>query len=401
MKYFLNQYVQRANPFLDLGQQPLANGFLPRQVDAILSEKKFPLQASFDLLSNLVSLKYLVESDSMFNAEYPYFTGGSKTMREHFSGTANRFNAEFQPKMTLEIGSNDGTFIKAFSPETAVCVEPCSNFAALTRDMGYSTYDGFWGYNTSAEIHEAHGLMDLVYSANCMCHIHNLNEAFRSVANVLSKEGVFVFEDPSLLATLKNNSYDQFYDEHASLFSITALYGLLKKVGLSIFRVESTTTHGGSNRVYCSRARKPEKSVQLAWDIERFSGLDNIETYQAFATRVETSKKQLVQLLTRIKQDGKRIVGYGATSKLTVVLNYCGIDSNLLDYVIDTTPAKQGKLMPGTHVEIVSREDADFDKVDFALLGAWNYQDEISTKERKWTNNGGRFITHVPFVRIV
>jgi methylation protein EvaC len=176
---------------------------------------------------------------------------------------------------------------------------------------------------------------------------------------------------------------------------------LLKRSGLTMFRVESLATHGGSNRIYCARTRPHEKSVQSAWDLEKFSGLDNLDTYDDFATRVETSKRQWVHLITRIKESGKKIVAYGATSKLTVVTNYCGLDSNYLDYVIDTTPAKQNKLMPGTHIEIVSREESDFESADYALLGAWNYKDEIMAKERKWINNGGRFITHVPFVHII
>jgi methylation protein EvaC len=157
---------------------------------------------------------------------------------------------EFKPKTVLELGSNDGPFIKNFNKKTSFCVEPCDNFAKITGDMGYRTYASFWDINLSEEIKNDHGEMDLIYAANCICHIQDLDDCFGSIKNLLSKKGIFVFEDPSLLRMLERCSYDQIYDEHAHIFSVIALDNILRKHGLIIIRVDNLSVHGGSNRIY-------------------------------------------------------------------------------------------------------------------------------------------------------
>jgi methylation protein EvaC len=228
-----------------------------------------------------------------------------------------------------------------------------------------------------------------------------LDDTFNAVKNLLSDDGVFVFEDPSLLRILERGSYDQIYDEHPHIFSVTALGNLLKRNGLTMFRVDNLSVHGGSNRIYVSRDRPVESSVTENLQREDDFGLNEFKTYQEFAKRVEKSKNDLIELLTKLKNDGKRIMSIGATAKSTTVFNYCGIGSDLIELVTDTTKDKQGMCAPGSHIPVVDRESVNLNDYDYIFLGAWNFRDVIVDIESEFVENGGKFITHVPKVEVV
>ena len=382
--------------FLDLGRQPLANGFLTeKEFD---DEFFFNLTATFDTENYLVSLGEFVQPEKMFNENYAYSSSCSKTMVEHFQTASFKIKEEGRCfSKILEIGSNDGVFIKNFNPELSVCVEPCSNFAKITTSKGYKTYNEFWTKDLANKIIKENGKFDIVYSANCMCHIQDIQSAFKAVSNTLKDNGIFIFEDPSILDVIKNDSYDQFYDEHAHIFSLLSLQKLLENAGLYIYKVEHLTTHGGSNRIYASNStglNKKSSRIDNNLDIEQGYGLHNIETYELFANRVRKSQEELCEFFDNLYHYEK-VIGYGATSKSSVVYNYCGIGPKHLDYIIDTTPAKQGKYSPGTHIPIVAPQEI---KADYAFLGAWNYKDEIFAKEK---DRKFKFITHVPKVCVL
>jgi len=383
--------------FLDLGKQPIANGFLYK--DQRKNEYFFNLGVAFDEETKLITQTEYVDPPLMFNDEYVYRGSMSKTMRDHFK----ELSATLDPKAkVLEIGSNDGVFIKNFSPKNTIAVEPCSNFAKETQDMGYTTYPEFWTQELADKIHKIHGKQNIIFAANCICHIPDLNQTFSAVKSLLSEDGVFIFEDPSLAEVINNNSYDQIYDEHPHVFSVIALDNLLKRNGLQIVKVKNLKVHGGSNRIFAKKIdSKIDKTVEQNKSYERILGLDKFETFKRFAIRVEQSKNDLIQLLTRCKEEGKTVISYGATSKSTTVFNYCGIGPNLIKYITDTTPEKQGKLSPGMHIPVLSPGCLLEDGVDYAYLGAWNFIKEINEKEHKYLDNGGKFITHVPVVKIV
>ena len=389
--------------FLDLGMQPIANRFITSENDIEQHEYKFNLTVEFDDDTKLVSLGYFVKPEMMFNDSYVYYSSNSKTMQNHFKQFANQLINEFEPKNVMEIGSNDGVFIKNFSNDTTIAIEPCSNFAKLTNSYGYKTYDNFWNLEISEEIVRKHGKRDLISSSNCVCHMQNLDEAFEAVERSLTDGGVFVFEDPSLLKMFERVSYDQFYDEHAHVFSVTALQNLLNRNGLEIFRVQELAVHGGSNRIYACKkgAREIEHSVSTNLKFEFDFGIQNLSTYLHFSKKVEESKNNLIKLLTKMKSDGLKIISYGATSKSTTVFNYCGIGPELIDYIVDTTADKQGKLSPGMHIPVVTPEVGFNNTVDIAFLGAWNYEKEILDKEEAFIKVGGKFVTHIPYVKIL
>ena len=386
--------------FLDLGKQPIANNFCKE--DEYEGEFFYDLKVVFDEDTKLVSLKDFVKPELMFNENYAYNTSMSTPMVNHFKSVADMLTEEFRPVNVMEIGSNDGPFIRHFDPTTAVCVEPCGNFADITYDMGYETYAEFWTTELSQKIKSECGNMDLIYSANCICHIQDLDDCFSAVANLLSEDGVFVFEDPSLLRMLERGSYDQIYDEHAHVFSVTALDNILKKNGLTLFDVDNISVHGGSNRIYARKSSDAvvKDSVTRNLMEERQFGVDKFETYQIFADRIEKSKKDLVNLLTKLKNEGKKVISIGATSKSTTVFNYCGIRSDLIEFITDTTPDKQGTLAPGSYIPVVARDIVNLNEYDYAFLGAWNFKDLIANKEREFVENGGKFITHVPEIMV-
>ena len=393
--------------FLNLGKQPIANKFLKK--DELGDEFFYDLKVVFDEDTKLVSLRNFVKPELMFNEDYVYHTSLSVPMVEHFKNTSEMLMKEFNPLTVMEIGSNDGAFLKNWPNDYSIGVEPCGNFTNVTEDMGYKTYSEFWTTELSEKIkNDGYVDFDLIYAANCICHIQNLDECFAAVKNILSKDGVFVFEDPSLLRMLERGSYDQIYDEHAHIFSVTALDNILMNNGLKIFRVDNLLVHGGSNRIYVShlpshtflRNRPVELTVRENLNKEKDFGIDNFNTYEIFAERIDKSKKDLVELLTKLKDDGKRVVSIGATSKSTTVFNYCGIDESLVECITDTTPDKQGLLAPGSHIPVVDRESVNLNDYDYSFLGAWNFKDVIANKEREFVENGGKFITHVPEVMV-
>lgn len=385
--------------FLDLGKQPIANGFLNDE-EVFEDEFFFNLAVEFDTETKLVSLKETVKKENLFHDNYAYSTSMSKTMIEHFKKIAQDIKNYYGDDKILEIGSNDGAFLRNFSPKNIVAVEPCGNFAKKTEEEGYKTINKFWNMGLARNL--PGGKKKIIYSANCMCHIENIEEAFKAVEFTLDDDGVFIFEDPSLIEMLRRNSYDQIYDEHVHIFSVTALNNLLNKCGLKIIYVEKLSVHGGSNRIFAVkndfvRYFNSMMLTKVLKEEEKF-GINDFRVYYNFGRRVYNSRKRLFQKLIDLKREGKKIIGYGATSKSSVIYNYCRIDDMLIDYVVDTTLSKFNKYMPGVHIPIVEYKGIPED-VDYAFLGAWNYEKEILEKEKEFIERGGKFITHVPYVR--
>ena len=391
--------------FLNLGRQPLANSFLKDIKEKTLRNEFFyNLKICFNTKNYLVSIKKPVNPKKQYTDKYAHRASESKTMRLAFKDVAQKLSKRFRPKSIMEIGSNDGVFLKNFNKKSVIAVEPCKNLARITKRL-FKTYDEFWNLKLSNKLlKEKKGEIDLIFSANTISHIPNLEETFKGISKILSKNGVLVIEDPSLLKVLKNNSYDQFYDEHVYVFSSLSMKNIVKKFGLRLFDIEHLSTHGGSNRYYiCKEEGKYKSTTRLkkALKDEISHKLNKIESYFKFSNRVNLSRKKLFNLMKKLKKKKKKIISYGATYKSTTVFNYCKINSKIIDYVTDTTLNKQGKFTPGSHIKIISPKIGINKTVDFAFLGAWNFKKEIFIKEKNFLKKGGKFITHVPKVRIV
>lgn len=385
---------------LDLGLQPIANKFLT--YDELKDDEYFfPLTVSYDIKTGLVSLNHLVPPEKMFNEDYVYHSSGSKTMRDHFASTAELLEKRYSPTSVLEIGSNDGAFLKNWDKSVAESVEPCGNFAELTRSLGYKTLTAFWNKETAKELKKTY---DLIYSANCFCHIHDLEDAFEAIKASLSKDGILVIEDPSLLKMVERCSYDQLYDEHAHIFSVYAISNIAKKAGLSVVNVDELNIHGGSNRIYIAHTgsvHKRSQKISNALFKEKQEGITSHTGLSDFQNRVSISMKKLRELLYGFKKEGHKIISYGATSKSTTVFNYCSLGVDIFDYIIDTTPDKIGKYSPGKHIPVIKYEGSIPEDVTIAFLGAWNFEKEILEKEQAFLERGGKFVTHIPETRVI
>ncbi len=388
--------------FLDLGKHPITNNFLNNKNPK--NEFFYNLKLIFHTDTKLISLGKFVSPRKMFNNKYAHRASASKTMRVAYSKLASSITNKYNPKSILEIGSNDGVFLKHFKKIKNLGVEPCKNLAKITNRMGIKTYDKFWSMKLSNEIINQNGRFDIIYSANTISHIHNLKETFNAIYNSLNDNGIFILEDPSLIETLKKNSYDQFYDEHSYVFSIIALHNITKESNLEIFRIEKLKTHGGSNRVYFKKSSN--KKIKITKEVfkhlknEKKFGIDKLSTYKKFSRKVQRSKKNLIKIFKKLKKEKKIVIGYGATYKSSTVLNYCNLNNKYIDYFLDTTPTKEGKYTPGSHIPILKYKGIP-NNVQFAYLGAWNFKDEIFKKEKKFINRGGKFISHVPYPRII
>ena len=389
--------------FLDLGYQPLANSYLNAN-NLNKKEKKFKLTVGFDEKNYLVSILNTVPKEMMFNKDYPYKSSESLTMRDAFKILSNKIKKTFKPQAILEIGSNDGAFIKNFNKKKVIGVEPCKNLANITKRKGYKTYSEYWNTDLAKRITKKRKV-DLIYSANTLSHIKNFSEIFKAIELSLSKNGILILEDPSLLECIKKVAYDQFYCEHIYVFSTIALQKILRKFGLVIFNIENTKTHGGSNRYFIKKKintkfrinKKVNKNIKL----EKRFGLHKLITYKKFARKVFTSKNKLCKIFINLRSKNKKIIGYGATAKSCTVLNYCKINKKDIDFFYDTTSFKINKYLPGSKIKIKKYKKLNRNEADFVFLGAWNFKEEIFKKEKEFIKRGGKFITHIPFPKII
>jgi len=388
--------------FLNLGKQPLANNFLTK---FSAKQPTYNLKLYFNTKTKMVSISKRIPSSIMFNSKYPYRSSMSSTMRYSFKKLSDEIKQRFNPNILLEIGSNDGALITHFDKKKIIGIEPCKNLAKITKKKKYLTYDNYWDFKLASKIKKKFQNVDLIYSANTITHISNLNDVFKSINLILSKKGILIIEDPSLLECINKNSYDQFYNEHVYVFSTIALKNVLRKFKLQIFDIKNLPTHGGSLRYYIKREQN--KSIQVNASVNKQLskeikyGLHKLTIYKKFAINVIKSKKNLLKILEKIKKDKKKIIGYGATAKAVTILNYCNINHNLIRNFTDTTPEKINKFLPGKNIKILKYKKNILNKYDYAFLGAWNFKSEILNKEKKFVKRGFKFITHVPYPKIL
>ena len=388
--------------FLNLGYQPLANRYKSLNSKK-KKEIKYKLLVNFDPRTKLVSIKRKFSSKIMFNDSYPYRSSMSKTMVNNFKELALKIKRKFIYKKVLEIGCNDGAFLKHFN-DIALGVEPCGNIAKLAEKKKIKVISDYWTKKLANKIKSEYGLFDIIYSANTLTHIKNLNDVFKSINLVLNKNGVLIIEDPSLLECIKKNTYDQFYNEHIYVFSLISLSKILKKFNLRIFKLENLDVHGGSNRYYiCKNNSKirTHQSIKNGLKKELKFSLDKQTTYKKFGLRVKKSKRLLLDIFEKLRLKKNKVIGYGASAKAVTILNYCGISTNLIEHIYDTTPLKIGKLTPGTHIPLRDHRYFKDDMPEYAVLFAWNHADEIIEKEQSFLSNGGKWIFFVPSVKIL
>ena len=393
-------------PFMSFGRMPIANGFLSK--DQFSEEYFFELKVAFCEKCSMVQLGEQVDREKMFHDEYAFFSSTSQLMAIHFAEFATRIMSDYlnsADPFVVEIGSNDGIMLQNFARRgfRHLGIEPSANVAEAARAKGIETVCKFFDEDLAREIVTKHGQADAFLGANVMCHLPYLHSVAAGIKLLLKPDGVLIFEDPYMGDIVEKISYDQIYDEHAFYFSVASLSNLFAPHDLEIVDVQPQTVHGGSMRYVVAHkgARPISQAVAAQRAREDVLGLKLTETYAGLRRNIEGSRDKLIALLHDLKSQGKRVVGYGATSKSTTVTNYCGITPDLVEFISDTTPIKQGKFSPGTHIPV--RPYADFASryPDYALLFAWNHGEEIMQKEQNFQAAGGKWIVYVPEVKII
>jgi methylation protein EvaC len=385
---------------------PIANGFL--SVTEYKNEYFFNLSVGFCEKCKMVQLLEQPDKEKMFHDQYAFFSSTSFYMGLHFKDFAESVVNDYirvRDPFVVEIGSNDGIMLQHFAQKGIrhLGIEPSANVAEVARGKGVNTICNFFDEELASSIVAEYGKADVFIGANVMCHIPYLHSVVAGIRILLKPKGVLIFEDPYFGDIIEKISYDQIYDEHAFYFSVVSLNFLFEQHEMEIVDVIHQNVHGGSMRyIVTHKGKHPVSSRVTAQRAkEKDLGLQRPETYGQFRKNVKQSKKQLLDILCELKQKSKRVVGYAATSKSTTVINYCGITSDLVEYISDTTPIKQGKYSPGMHIPVRPYEDFVSDYPDYALLFGWNHADEIMTKEKEFIKNGGKWILYIPKVKIL
>jgi len=392
-------------PFVVFGDMPIANAFDTKE--ELVNEYTFPMEVGFCESFHMVQLIEQPDREKMFHENYAFFSSTSNYMKEHFKHFANSVS-ELQDlnkdSFVVEIGSNDGIMLQNFVIDKIPClgVEPSKNVAQVASDKGIEVITEFFDQPLAESVVRTHQKADAILSANVMCHIPYMHSIYDGVKTLLKDDGVFIFEDPYLGEVIEKTSFDQIYDEHVFLFSALSVSYLANMHDLELVNVEPQITHGGSMRY--TIAHKGMKTVSqdvinLIYQEEKI-GLDKTKAYLGFTDSVNRIKDDLIELLIKLKDDGKKVVAYGATSKSTTVTNYFGISPELIECIYDTTPIKQNKLSPGAHIPVLPYDQFRESNPEYVLLFAWNHATEIMKKERDYMGSDRHWITYIPEVKI-
>ncbi len=388
--------------FVDLGMSPLCESYVPAgRVDA--PETFYPLHVRTCSECLLVQLPAYVAGEEIFS-DYLYFSSYSSSWVEH----ARRYSVSMIEKLNLtaeslvaEVASNDGYLLQHFVAAgiPVIGVEPAGNVAAVAREKGIRTEVCFLGPETGESVAAQYGRADLVAANNVYAHIPDIIGFSQGLANLVKPDGLVTLEFPHLLRLIERRQFDTIYHEHYQYLSLLTASRALAKGGLAVVDVEELDTHGGSLRVHAKHtetAGEPSVAVKAVLDAEAAAGLHTFEGHQGFAGEVFTIKRDLLDFLMRARDEGKRVVGYGAPGKGNTLLNHCGIREDLLEYTVDRSPHKQGMFLPGTHIPIHAPERIAADRPDYVLVLPWNLRTEISAQLSYVRDWGGKLVYPIP-----
>ena len=396
----------RLEAILDLGRTALANDFLdPGEVAAYRTFLPLRLRLCRDC--SLAQLADVVDPGVLYS-RYAYVTSTSRTMDAHLAAQAGDVlkTAGGQPKKVLEIASNTGLYLQKF--KTLGCevlgVEPARNIADLAEQAGIPTWTDFFNARTARQIRQEWGAPDVILGRHVFAHIDDLKDLMQGLDAVSHQSTLVGFEVPYLVDLFEKTEFDTIYHEHLSYVPVRAVEALLGGTPFQLERVAHYAIHGGSILFQFRRraAGVPvHESVAAALARETQLGLSDPENWKGFIQRVSKIRKTLPELIRKLKSDGKRVIGYGASAKGNTLLNTSGLGAADLDYIIDNTPFKQGKVAPGSWIPVRPPQRLLEDQPDYALLLAWNFAPEIIGREQEYQKRGGRFILPIPEPRIV
>ncbi|MBV7479736.1 class I SAM-dependent methyltransferase [Pseudomonas sp. PDM31] len=398
-----------ALPLIDLGTSPPSNAYV-RADQLEHAEQWVPLKVAVCQQCWLVQTEDYTSADSLFDAEYAYFSSFSSTWLAH----AERYVAEMVERFGLsadsrvvEIAANDGYLLQYVAGCGIPClgVEPTRSTAQAAREKGLEIRELFFGRETAAQLIAEGWSADLMAANNVLAHVPDINDFLGGFATLLKPTGVATFEFPQLLTLMAGQQFDTLYHEHYSYLSLTAVQALCARNGLEVFDVSQLSTHGGSLRVFVQRAdgvrRDVQPAVQQQLQAELAAGVKTVGYYATLAPAAERIKHELLRFLLQAKADGKRVVGYGAAAKGNTLLNYAGVKPDLLAWVADANPHKQGKYLPGSRIPIVAPGQIDIEKPDYVLVLPWNLLHEVSQQLAQVRQWDGRFVIAVPELTVL
>ena len=389
--------------FLDLGFAPPSNAYLTGD-DLKRPEKYFPLKIQVCHHCWLVQTEDYAAADELFTEDYAYFSSASSSWLNHARCYAEEMIARLDLNTNshvIEIASNDGYLLKNFVAAGIPClgIEPTASTAAAAENMGIPVVREFFGEALARQLAAQGQQADLIAGNNVYAHVPDINDFTRGLKVLLKPEGTLTLEFPHLLHLIGKNQFDTVYHEHFSYLSLYTVSRIFKMAGLRVYHVEELSTHGGSLRVYGCHQDNIRPVTAAVADIlaqEQNAGLQTLDTYIHFQPRAERIKDDLLQFLIQAKRDGKKIAAYGAAAKGNTLLNYAGIKPDLLPFISDVAPSKQGKYMPGSHIPILPPQGMRDFKPDYLLILPWNIADEVMQQNsfiREW---GGQFVMAVP-----
>ncbi|MCT7987731.1 class I SAM-dependent methyltransferase [Laspinema olomoucense] len=394
---------------LSLGETPLANRLLT--ADQLREpEPKYPLDLAFCPHCTLVQITETVSPEQLFR-EYVYFSSFSDTVLENAKNIANRLIGDRDlsgDSLVVEIASNDGYLLQNYHQQgiPVLGIEPAVNIATIAQNQrGIPTLSEFFGETLAQELKQQGKQADLIHANNVLAHVPDLNGFVAGINILLKEQGTAVIEVPYLKELIDRVEFDTIYHEHLCYFSLTALDSLFQRQGLEIVAVEELPIHGGSLRIFVQKESRGLKgrSAQVLdlLEAEKKWGVNQLDFYQGFRQKVEDLRQNLLNLLAELKNKNQQIAVYGASAKGSTLLNYFGIDKNLLDFVVDRSKIKQGRYTPGTHLPIYPPEKLLEVMPDYVLLLTWNFADEILQQQAEYRQLGGHFILPIPEVKIL
>ena len=400
--------MQLDHVFLDLGSAPPSNAFLSKQQ---LSEPEiyFPLKLFTCPECFLVQVDEVQNHTALFSDNYIYFSSFSKSWlahAKHYADAACKTLNLTCKSLVVEIASNDGYLLQYFQELQIPCIgiEPTASTAHAARLKGIETIERFFGRAFADELTADRGKADLIIGNNVLAHVPDINDFVSGVAGALKDTGVASFEFPHLMEMIANKQFDTVYHEHFSYLSFTTLQKIFAAHGLRLWDVEHLQTHGGSLRIWAcleSSNRANTDRVSELQHVEQNAGITNLDYYQKFQSDAESVKNQFLSFLIEQKKAGKSVAAYGAAAKGCTLLNYAGVKPDLLPYVIDASPHKQGKYLPGSRIPVLDESALKANKPDFIIILPWNLKSEIIGQldyVRAW---GGKFVCAVPKLEIL
>lgn len=391
---------------LSLGNMPLANALLTEE-QLSQPEPTYPLDLVYCPSCTLVQITETVPPEVLFR-EYTYFSSFSDTMLEHAQQLVQHLIATLNlssESLVVELASNDGYLLQFFLPAgiPVLGIEPASNVAEVARKKGIPTINEFFDKQLALQLRQQGKQADVIIANNVLAHVADLHGFVEGIRILLKPDGTAVFEVAYVKDMIDADAFDQIYHEHLCYYSLTALNRLLESHQLRVVGVEKIPTHGGSLRVYVQHydGASPDSRVEALLREEQLWGVHRFASYKSFAERVQQRRQNLVRLLQRLKADGHRLAGYGAAAKGTVLLNYFRIGKDLIDFIVDRNPHKQGRFVPGVRLPIYDPSKLLEEMPDYTLILAWNWAEEIIKQQSEYRQRGGRFILPAPSVKVI